>query len=250
MITAVGTAGEAASREGWLPGVKTWLTIGVITAIVVSAAGCSSRSPCCSRQVAPPARRTPCAPAPAGGRTGSPTGWPDPAGSRPPPAPSDTPSLNQPSPPSRATSTAIASRPATPAGRADSAPVWRSCASMLGSCRAGLCPEICAPGWAWRLAVTWAWARARLPVQDQKSMPASQVSCAPELGDLAVADMADVGHRSLDQLGPAGSRQRTERHGVLVVGQHVVHVEPERASCSWASLPKNAKPRPGRGSRR
>jgi hypothetical protein len=39
VITAVGTAGEAASREGWLPGVKTWLTIGVITAIVVYAAG-------------------------------------------------------------------------------------------------------------------------------------------------------------------------------------------------------------------
>ena len=44
MITAVGTAGEAASREGWLPGVKTWLTIGVITAIVVYAAGMLSRS--------------------------------------------------------------------------------------------------------------------------------------------------------------------------------------------------------------
>jgi hypothetical protein len=43
-ITAVGTAGEAASREGWLPGVKTWLTIGVITAIVVYAAGMLSRS--------------------------------------------------------------------------------------------------------------------------------------------------------------------------------------------------------------
>jgi hypothetical protein len=39
VITAVGTAGEAASRAGWLPGVKTWLTIGVITAIVVYAAG-------------------------------------------------------------------------------------------------------------------------------------------------------------------------------------------------------------------
>ena len=44
VITAVGTAGEAASREGWLPGVKTWLTIGVITAIVVYAAGMLSHS--------------------------------------------------------------------------------------------------------------------------------------------------------------------------------------------------------------
>jgi Domain of unknown function (DUF1707) len=44
VITVVGTAGEAASREGWLPGVKTWLTIGVITAIVVYAAGMLSRS--------------------------------------------------------------------------------------------------------------------------------------------------------------------------------------------------------------
>ena len=44
VITAVGTAGEAASREGWLPGVKTWLTIGVITAIIVYAAGMLSRS--------------------------------------------------------------------------------------------------------------------------------------------------------------------------------------------------------------
>ena len=44
VITAVGTAGEAASREGWLPGVKTWLTIGVITAIVVYAAGMLRRS--------------------------------------------------------------------------------------------------------------------------------------------------------------------------------------------------------------
>jgi Domain of unknown function (DUF1707) len=44
VITAVGTAGEAASREGWLPGVKTWLTIGVITAIVVYAAGVLSRA--------------------------------------------------------------------------------------------------------------------------------------------------------------------------------------------------------------
>ena len=44
VITAVGTAGEAASREGWLPGVKTCLTIGVITAIVVYAAGMLRRS--------------------------------------------------------------------------------------------------------------------------------------------------------------------------------------------------------------
>jgi hypothetical protein len=44
VITAVGTAGEAASRDGWLPGVKTWLMIGVITAIVVYAAGMLSRS--------------------------------------------------------------------------------------------------------------------------------------------------------------------------------------------------------------
>jgi hypothetical protein len=44
VITAVGTAGEAASSEGWLPGVKTWLTIGVITAIVVYAARMLSRS--------------------------------------------------------------------------------------------------------------------------------------------------------------------------------------------------------------
>ena len=44
VITAVGTAGEAASREGWLPGAKTRLAIGVITAIVVYAAGMLSRS--------------------------------------------------------------------------------------------------------------------------------------------------------------------------------------------------------------
>src|ERR1700745_1272091 len=44
VITAVGTAGEAGSREGGLPGVKTWLTIGVITAIVVYAAGMLRRS--------------------------------------------------------------------------------------------------------------------------------------------------------------------------------------------------------------
>jgi len=44
VITAVGTAGEAASREGWLPGVKTWLTVGVVTAIVVYTAGVLSRS--------------------------------------------------------------------------------------------------------------------------------------------------------------------------------------------------------------
>ena len=33
------------------------------------------------------------------------------------------------------------------------------------------------------------------------------------------------------ELSPAGSRQRTQRHGVLVVGEHIVDVEPERASC-------------------
>jgi len=44
VITAVGTAGEAASREGWLPGVKTWLAVGVVTAIVVYTAGMLSRS--------------------------------------------------------------------------------------------------------------------------------------------------------------------------------------------------------------
>ncbi|MGH3153854.1 MAG: DUF1707 SHOCT-like domain-containing protein [Streptosporangiaceae bacterium] len=44
VITVIGTAGEAASREGWLPGVKTWLLVGVIAAIVVYAAGLLSRS--------------------------------------------------------------------------------------------------------------------------------------------------------------------------------------------------------------
>ena len=42
VITAAGTAGEAAF--GQLPGLKTWLTVGVITAIVVYAAGMLSRS--------------------------------------------------------------------------------------------------------------------------------------------------------------------------------------------------------------
>ena len=42
MITAVGTAGEAVF--GRVPGMKTWLTVGVITAIVVYAVGILSRS--------------------------------------------------------------------------------------------------------------------------------------------------------------------------------------------------------------
>jgi hypothetical protein len=42
VITAVGTAGEAVF--GHVPGVKTWLTVGVITAIVVYGAGMLSRS--------------------------------------------------------------------------------------------------------------------------------------------------------------------------------------------------------------
>jgi Domain of unknown function (DUF1707) len=42
VITAAGTAGEAVF--GHVPGVKTWLTVGVITAIVVYAAGMLSRS--------------------------------------------------------------------------------------------------------------------------------------------------------------------------------------------------------------
>ncbi len=42
VITAAGTAGEAVS--GHVPGMKTWLTVGVITAIVVYAAGMLSRS--------------------------------------------------------------------------------------------------------------------------------------------------------------------------------------------------------------
>ena len=42
VITAVGTAGEAVF--GHVPGMKTWLTVGVITAIVVYAAGRLSRS--------------------------------------------------------------------------------------------------------------------------------------------------------------------------------------------------------------
>jgi hypothetical protein len=42
VITAAGTAGEAVF--GHVPGVKTWLTVGVITAIVIYAAGTLSRS--------------------------------------------------------------------------------------------------------------------------------------------------------------------------------------------------------------
>ena len=42
VITAAGTAGEAAF--GHVPGLKTWLDVGVITAIVVAAAGALSRS--------------------------------------------------------------------------------------------------------------------------------------------------------------------------------------------------------------
>jgi len=42
VITAAGTAGEAVF--GHVPGLKTWLTVGVITAIVVYAAGMLSRS--------------------------------------------------------------------------------------------------------------------------------------------------------------------------------------------------------------
>ena len=42
VITAAGTAGEAVF--GHAPGVKTWLTVGVLTAIVVYAAGMLSRS--------------------------------------------------------------------------------------------------------------------------------------------------------------------------------------------------------------
>jgi hypothetical protein len=42
VITAVGTAGEAVF--GHVPGMKTWLWVGVITAIVVYAAGMLSRS--------------------------------------------------------------------------------------------------------------------------------------------------------------------------------------------------------------
>jgi Domain of unknown function (DUF1707) len=42
VITTAGTAGEA--LFGHVPGVKTWLTVGVITAIVVYAAGVLSRS--------------------------------------------------------------------------------------------------------------------------------------------------------------------------------------------------------------
>ena len=42
VITAAGTAGEAVF--GHVPGMKTWLTVGIITAIVVYAAGMLSRS--------------------------------------------------------------------------------------------------------------------------------------------------------------------------------------------------------------
>jgi hypothetical protein len=42
VITAAGTAGEAVF--GHVPGLKTWLTVGVITAILVYAAGMLSRS--------------------------------------------------------------------------------------------------------------------------------------------------------------------------------------------------------------
>jgi hypothetical protein len=42
VITAVGTAGEAVF--GHVPGMKIWLTVGVITAIVGYAAGLLSRS--------------------------------------------------------------------------------------------------------------------------------------------------------------------------------------------------------------
>jgi len=42
VISAVGTAGEAVF--GRVPGMKTWLTVGVITAIVVYAVGILSRS--------------------------------------------------------------------------------------------------------------------------------------------------------------------------------------------------------------
>ena len=42
VITAAGTAGEA--FFGNMPGVKTWLTVGIITAIVVYAAGMLSRA--------------------------------------------------------------------------------------------------------------------------------------------------------------------------------------------------------------
>ena len=42
VITAAGTAGQAVF--GRVPGLKTWLTVGVITAIVVYGAGMLSRS--------------------------------------------------------------------------------------------------------------------------------------------------------------------------------------------------------------
>ena len=52
----------------------------------------------------------------------------------------------------------------------------------------------------------------------------------PELGDLAVAVVADVRHRDLDRLAPAGGGQRGEHHGVLVVGEDVVDIQPECAA--------------------
>ena len=52
----------------------------------------------------------------------------------------------------------------------------------------------------------------------------------PELSDLTVAVMGDVRHRDLDRLAPAGGGQRGQHHGVLVVGEDVVHVQPERAA--------------------
>ena len=42
VITAAGTVGEAVF--GHVPGLKTWLMVGIITAIVVYAAGMLSRS--------------------------------------------------------------------------------------------------------------------------------------------------------------------------------------------------------------
>ena len=43
--------------------------------------------------------------------------------------------------------------------------------------------------------------------------------------------MADVGHWKFDRLAAAGGRQRAQRHRVLVVGEHIVNVQPERAAC-------------------
>src|SRR5258708_21434814 len=58
--------------------------------------------------------------------------------------------------------------------------------------------------------------------------------CAPELGDLAIADMVDVRHRDLQRLAPAGGGQRAQRDGVLVVGEHIMNIQPERAGCLLA----------------